>query len=1164
MKRFVQGILLLAGLAIGAPFLPITNANSDPNGTKRPTLEINQPVPLTCFVPSGYPTIQAAVDDPGCATINVDAGTYPESVAIARAVVLLGPNAGIGGSGVRGPEASIIAVSITASAVTLDGFSFSNAGPQVNISSATILSGISVKNNIFSGYSSVGLPTYNAGNLVVTGNLFHNPLAATEAMQIKANGTPAAGGCNGTVISNNVFTAATTNEGADINFSCTGSNSNGVTVAGNTDTGLAGDGPSFVAFSGVTGNIVIQDNEVTGTPTSGSAIFFFGGITGSVDISDNVITGFAGNGIDVTNFLDGPNTGTFSFAKNDLSGNFRSIRLRDAFGADATVTFHRNNISGNTSGTGAQNDSASLTANGTCNWWGAANGPAPTGAGNAVVGLINYSPLLITSNLDGACAVPTNQITVQTNPAGLSFSVDGTPYSSAQTFSWVSGSNHTISTTSPQSGAPGTQYAWTNWSDSGAISHSVAPTSATTFTANFTTQYLLTMTAGAGGSVSPPSGYYDSGQIVSISALPDPGYSFTGWTGSGSGSFTGASNPANVTMNGPISEAASFTLTPSVVDDDGQGTAADCNAATPTYSTIGAAVAAALPGSTIIVCPGTYTENISLTKVLTLKGARAGVDARGRVVGVPNPAVESVWSPADPATGTLILSTSTTATEIDGFAFTGGTSLGVIQTQSGSDYSNLRIVNNYFSGYSQSALFMNRGGSNITIDKNVMDGSNIVGSGQAIFANGPQIFHGLYITNNRIVNNKGRYGFFVDGNHNVGESATRAPLIDGNLFDNNLQGLNLGSRSFGTLGAPVLGTYGGTISNNTFSNNSANGIQAGIQHVLVSTNTFTNNASSGLALTSFGNTGADRGAQNSVITGNCFTGNAATAGNAAIFFSASQVAGSISTNHFNQNNVGGNVVGATYGGAETIDAENNYWGSATGPTNAGNPGGTGDSVVGNIDFVPFLGAPAANSACLPVPACGFADDFNDNSRNTAIWNLGVLSTVPPADPLVTVLEQNQRLEIQPLANTNGNHYNGYVTQGTWNLTNTSTRVEVVSAPVGGTETIFAIGTDSNNYYRFFLNGAVLYFQKRVNGALTQVGIAFDPSNHRWWRIRHDPGTDQIIFETSPNGTTNWNDRWATPRQFSLNAARIELGGGTSHTVSNPAKTIFDNFVLQCN
>src|SRR5207244_1861951 len=148
-----------------------------------------------------------------------------------------------------------------------------------------------------------------------------------------------------------------------------------------------------------------------------------------------------------------------------------------------------------------------------------------------------------------------------------------------------------------------------------------------------------------------------------------------------------------------------------------------------------------------------------------------------------------------------------------------------------------------------------------------------------------------------------RYGLFVDGNHYVGESATRVPSISGNLFNNNLQGLNLGSRSFGTLGAPVLGAYGGLITNNTFSNHAANGIQAGIQHVLVSGNTFTNNATSGLALTSFGNTGADRGAQNSVVTGNCFTGNAftSTSLNAAIFFSASQAAGTISTNVANQN-----------------------------------------------------------------------------------------------------------------------------------------------------------------------------------------------------------------------------------------------------------------------
>src|SRR5438093_3922934 len=46
--------------------------------------------------------------------------------------------------------------------------------------------------------------------------------------------------------------------------------------------------------------------------------------------------------------------------------------------------------------------------------------------------------------------------------------------------------------------------------------------------------------------------------------------------------------------------AAAATL---VVDDDGMASAADCNALTPAFTTISAAVAAASPGDTIKVCP---------------------------------------------------------------------------------------------------------------------------------------------------------------------------------------------------------------------------------------------------------------------------------------------------------------------------------------------------------------------------------------------------------------------------------------------------------------------------------------------------------------------------------------------------------------------------------
>ena len=81
-------------------------------------------------------------------------------------------------------------------------------------------------------------------------------------------------------------------------------------------------------------------------------------------------------------------------------------------------------------------------------------------------------------------------ITVKTTPVGPTFSVDGTPYSSQQQFTWVSGSSHTIATTSPQSGGSGVQYVWKKWSDNGAISHVVAPTTNKTYTAQFQTAIL--------------------------------------------------------------------------------------------------------------------------------------------------------------------------------------------------------------------------------------------------------------------------------------------------------------------------------------------------------------------------------------------------------------------------------------------------------------------------------------------------------------------------------------------------------------------------------------------------------------------------------------------------------------------------------------------------
>ena len=185
-----------------------------------------------------------------------------------------------------------------------------------------------------------------------------------------------------------------------------------------------------------------------------------------------------------------------------------------------------------------------------------------TGSGNGSYSGTN-NPASITMNgpITEAASFTQNpvQVTVQTNPAGRSFTVDGTPYTTAQTFSWQPASSHTISTTSPQSGGTGVRYVWSSWSGGGAISHTVAPTTNKTYTAAFNKQYFLTMSHGTGGTVSPASGWRASGATVSITATPSSGYHFTNWTGNGTGSYSGTANPSSITMGTPISETATFT-----------------------------------------------------------------------------------------------------------------------------------------------------------------------------------------------------------------------------------------------------------------------------------------------------------------------------------------------------------------------------------------------------------------------------------------------------------------------------------------------------------------------------------------------------------------------------------------------------------------------------
>jgi uncharacterized repeat protein (TIGR01451 family) len=162
-------------------------------------------------------------------------------------------------------------------------------------------------------------------------------------------------------------------------------------------------------------------------------------------------------------------------------------------------------------------------------------------------------------------------ISVQTSPSGLLFTIDNAAAQIApQTINLTPGT-HTIAVASPQV-APGTQYIFTGWSDSGAASHTITVTGPATYTATFQTEYLLTTAAypQSGGSVSPPSGtYYNAGTPITLTATPISPLVFAGW----SGVTPSASNPLPITLNAPLTVTAIFDVPGATCTMTGDATA---------------------------------------------------------------------------------------------------------------------------------------------------------------------------------------------------------------------------------------------------------------------------------------------------------------------------------------------------------------------------------------------------------------------------------------------------------------------------------------------------------------------------------------------------------------------------------------------------------------
>jgi uncharacterized repeat protein (TIGR01451 family) len=230
----------------------------------------------------------------------------------------------------------------------------------------------------------------------------------------------------------------------------------------------------------------------------------------------------------------------------------------------------------------------------------------------------------------------------------------------------------------------------------------------------------------------------------------------------------------------------------------------------------------------------------------------------------------------------------------------------------------------------------------------------------------------------------------------------------------------------------------------------------------------------------------------------------------------------------------------------------------------------------------FTGTPQPDPQPEPPPS----DDFGGTVRDPEKWNEGTLTQPDAAaDPIVTVEQKNGMLVIQPRPDANGSSFNGYVSTKPIDLTTTpTTSLEVVQPASGvGAVTIFSVGIDSDNWYRFVVQdnsmpplatslekdggpikpgdtGQIMLFQFNQNGSKFSAGLGYDPLQFRFWRFRFDTSAHKVYLETSPDSQV-WTIRLTADLAAGVNSLMSEIAAGTIGPTPGAGAAAFDNYAL---
>ena len=366
------------------------------------------------------------------------------------------------------------------------------------------------------------------------------------------------------------------------------------------------------------------------------------------------------------------------------------------------------------------------------------------------------------------------------------------------------------------------------------------------------------------------------------------------------------------------------------------------------FPTIQSAINFAHPGDIIAVDQATYNEDIVINKQLTLLG-QGNSNGFPSIKGPGAAGAENIVRIADGVSGVVL----------NGFDIQSpnGTAKFQVGVSIGVGDANIAITNNSIhdvrdatravgGGTLTAGILINPKARNLQIRNNQF--SNILYSTQGVGSGGQTAF-GIFSFSVSPLDGQNTVVISSNAFTNIGDIAIAADdasqhiTIDNNSITN-VVGLRRGE------GIEVAGPNG-TPANVLITHNMVTGV-AGGQPVGV----LIGGSATGVSMQFNTITGISGGVGMSLETTgvvtviiNLFTNNAIGIALTPSFSGILKLTA---------NNISGNSVAGLFNASgKHINAELNWWGSATGPTNPANPFGIGDRVFGNVDFFRFLFAP---------------------------------------------------------------------------------------------------------------------------------------------------------------------------------------------------------------